>query len=129
MIEPNLMTAQQGLTAFMQGWGNGDFQPFLELLTDEFTFWYPYGKHRGKFSGYEGKAQMVAKCHDHSALGDRLKFNSPHHVSSGNANVMFEFECEGVISNKPYHGRIAISLDVSGDKISGFREYFGDIDW
>jgi ketosteroid isomerase-like protein len=42
---------------------------------------------------------------------------------------MFEFECEGVIDGEDYRGRIAIALEIDNDKISGFREYFGDVDW
>jgi uncharacterized protein (DUF3820 family) len=98
-------------------------------LTDEFTFSYPYGKYRGKFSGLEGKAQIVAKYLEHSASGDRLRFNPPHNITSNDQTVLFEFECEGMIDVGKYQGRIAIALDISNDKICGFREYFGDVDW
>jgi hypothetical protein len=121
--------AQQAFEAFEQGWATGNFQPFLNSLTDEFIFWYPYGEYRGKFSGYEGKAMIVAKCRGHSESGDRLIFSKPHHITSSSTTVMFEFECEGVLGGEPYEGRLAIALDVSGNKISGFREYFGDVDW
>jgi ketosteroid isomerase-like protein len=129
MSESTLKIAQYAFAAFVQGWATGNFQPFLEMLTDEFTFWYPYGKHRGKFSGQAGKAQMIAKCHDHAQAGDRLAFRPPHHITHSDTTVMFEFECEGVIDKEPYQGRIAIALDVSDERISGFREYFGDVDW
>jgi ketosteroid isomerase-like protein len=122
-------TATRAFGAFTQGWDNGDFQTFLEILTDEFTFSYPYGKYRGKFSGLEGKAQIVAKCLEHSASGDRLRFNPPHNITSNDRTVLFEFECEGMIDGEKYQGRIAIALDISNDKICGFREYFGDVDW
>jgi ketosteroid isomerase-like protein len=124
-----IKTATRAFGAFTQGWENGDFQEFLEMLTNEFTFSYPYGKYRGKFTGLAGKAQIVAKCLEHSASGDRLRFNPPHHITSNDRTVMFEFECEGIIDGEKYQGRIAIALDVSNDKICGFREYFGDVDW
>ena len=120
-------TAKRAFGAFIQGWANGDFQTFLEMLTDEFTFSYPYGKYRGKFTGLEGKAQIVAKCLEHSASGDRLIFNPPYNITSNDRTVMFE--CEGTIAGEKYQGRIAIALDVCNDKICGFREYFGDVDW
>ncbi len=129
MNQPIDTIARQAFTAFSQGWISGDFQPFLELLTDDFVFWYPYGKYRGKFSGTEGKAQIIAKCHEHRMAGDRLSFCSPHHIMSSETTVMFEFECEGIIDREPYRGRIALALDISNDRISGFREYFGDVDW
>lgn len=121
--------ATKAFGAFAKGWGNGNFQPFLEMLTDEFTFWYPYGKYRGKFTGLAGKAQIVAKCLEHSASDDRLNFSLPQHITSNDRTVMFEFECEGIIDGEKYQGRIAIALDVSNEKICGFREYFGDVDW
>jgi ketosteroid isomerase-like protein len=129
MCESIFPIAHQAFAAFSQGWLTGDFQPFLAMLTDEFNFSYPYGKYRGQFSGTDGKAQIMAQCRGHSEAGDYLKFQPPHHITSSETTVMFEFECEGVIEGEAYHGRIAIALDVSGDRISGFREYFGDVDW
>lgn len=129
MSESTLKIAQPAFDAFAQGWATGNFQPFLEMLTDEFTFWYPYGNYRGKFTGRAGKAQMIAKCHEHTQAGDRLTFSPPHHITSSDTTVMFEFECEGMIDKEPYRGRIAIALEVSDGRISGFREYFGDVDW
>ncbi len=128
MSELTLNIAQQAFTAFAQGWATGDFQPFLGMLTDEFSFWYPYGTYRGKFTGQAGKAQIIAKCHEHTQAGDRLTFSPPHHVTRSETTVMFEFECEGVIDKAPYCGQIAIALDVKDEQISGFREYFGDVD-
>jgi ketosteroid isomerase-like protein len=129
MRKSTLKLAQDAFFAFCQGWMTGDFQPFLAMLADKLDFSYPYGKHRGRFTGQDGKAQITAKCHDHTAAGDYLNFQPPHHITSSETTVMFEFECAGVIDGEAYHGRIAIALDVSGDRVSGFREYFGDVDW
>jgi ketosteroid isomerase-like protein len=128
MHKLTLKLAQDAFEAFSQGWSIGDFQPFLTMLTEEFDFSYPYGKYRGRFTGQDGKAQITAKCRDHSKAGDHLNFQPPHHITSSETTVIFEFECTGVIEGEAYHGRIAIALDVSGDRISGFREYFGDVD-
>lgn len=120
--------AHQAFEAFAQGWKSGNFQPFLDMLADEVMFWYPYGKYRGKFDGREGKGRLVAKCLEHSKVGDRLTFQPPHHITQSDTTVMFEFECEGTIENEFYHGRIAIALDFQDDQITGLREYFGDVD-
>jgi hypothetical protein len=61
MSESTLKVAKQAFAAFAEGWMTGNFQPFLEMLTDEFTFWHPYGKYHGKFGGREGKAKMIGK--------------------------------------------------------------------
>jgi ketosteroid isomerase-like protein len=121
-----LDVAQRGFAAFQHGWETGDFAPYIALLADDFTFWFPAAKHRGKYAGREGREHMVAKCHEHTEAGDRLTF-SLNCITSNDTTVMFEFDSKGTISGKPYQGRNAISLDVSGDRISGFREYFGDI--
>lgn len=62
----------------------------------------------------------------HTQAGNHLTLTPPHHITSSDTTVMFEVECQGVIEGEPYQGRIAIALDVSGGRISGFREYFGD---
>ena len=38
---------------------------------------------------------------------------------------VFEFRDKGSLRGEPYKNRVAISLDVCGDKICGYREYFG----
>ena len=119
--------AHQAFDYFSQGWATGNFQPYIEMLSDEFTFWFPYGKHRGKFSGRAGKEQMVAKCRDHVEAGDRLTFSLPHHVTSNDTTMVFEFESQGTIDHQPYSGRNAISLTVTANRLSAFREYIGDI--
>jgi hypothetical protein len=136
MSESTLEISQKGFAAFVQGFMTGNFQLFLNMLTDGFIFWHPYGKYRGKFSGRNSKAQIVSKCRDHTEAGDRLTFSPPHHIAGSEITVMFEFECEGVIGGEDYRGRIAlveplrmrITLDASNDKNSGFREYFSDLD-
>lgn len=123
------MIAHQAFEAFAHGWKTGNFQPFLDMLADEVMFWYPYGKYRGKFSGQEGKAKLIAKCLEHSKAGDCLTFYPPHHTTQSDTTVMFEFECEGTIENEVYCGRIAVAFDIHNNKVVGFREYFGDVDW
>jgi ketosteroid isomerase-like protein len=45
---------------------------------------------------------------------------------SGGANTfVYEFRDEGTLRGEPYRNRVAISLDVCGGKICGYREYFG----
>ncbi len=40
--------AHQAFDYFSQRWATGNFQPYIEMLSDDFTFWFPYGKHCGK---------------------------------------------------------------------------------
>ncbi|MEO0535239.1 MAG: nuclear transport factor 2 family protein [Cyanobacteria bacterium P01_A01_bin.123] len=120
-------TARKAFDLFAQGWINGDFNPYIDLLADEMTFWFPMGKHRGKFSGVEGRQQMIAKCRDHEAAGDRLTFHPPNYVLTDGTSVIFEFESEGLYGGEPYKGHNAIAFEIQDGKVIGFREYFGDL--
>jgi hypothetical protein len=99
-----LQDARQAFELFAQGWSSGDFEPYIAMLADEMTFWFPMGKHRGKFSGEAGRAQMIAKCKDHTVGGDRLALHEPDYVSVGERWVMFEFEAEGNYAGAPTKG-------------------------
>lgn len=111
---------------WQRGFQTGDFAPYLAMTADNFLFWFPAGKQRGQFSGAAGKMQMVAKARSHTEAKDRLNLK-PYRITTSNNTVVFEFDAEGTINGKPYKGRNIISLDIEGEKISGFREYFGDL--
>lgn len=120
-------TARKAFDLFAQGWTTGDFDPYIALLADEMMFWFPMGVHRGKFSGVEGRQQMIAKCRDHEKAGDRLTFSEPQYSLVNESSVMFEFESEGLYAGDPYKGHNAIAFETKDGKITGFREYFGDL--
>ena len=88
--------ARKAFDLFAQGWATGNFDAYISLLADEMTFWFPMGTHRGKFEGAEGRAQMIAKCQDHTAASDRLTLHPPQFVLTDGSSVMFEFESEGL---------------------------------
>ncbi|MEM8808083.1 MAG: nuclear transport factor 2 family protein [Cyanobacteria bacterium P01_G01_bin.38] len=127
MTDSMMTTARKAFDLFAQGWTTGDFEPYIALLADEMTFWFPTGVHRGKFSGVAGRQEMIAKCHDHTAAGDRLTLHPPQYALIDGHSVMFEFESEGLYEGKPYQGHNAIAFEVSAGKVIGFREYFGDL--
>lgn len=127
MTDAITKTAQKAFDLFAKGWATGNFEPYIALLADEMTFWFPTGAHRGKFSGATGRQKMIAKCRDHEAAGDRLTLHSPQYVLSDGNSVMFEFESDGLYASEPYKGHNAIAFEVKDDKITGFREYFGDL--
>lgn len=41
------------------------------------------------------------------------------------ATVLFEVRSQGEMLGHPYENQAAISFDVAGDKICGYREYLG----
>ena len=127
-VMTDLATARKAFDLFADGWTTGNFDPYIAMLAEEMMFWFPMGMHRGKFSGIEGRQQMIAKCRDHEAAGDRLTFSDPQYVLSDGTSVMFEFEAEGLYAGKPYQGHNAIAFEVKDGKVVGFREYFGDLE-
>ncbi|MDB9529297.1 nuclear transport factor 2 family protein [Oscillatoria sp. CS-180] len=120
-------TARQAFDLFAQGWTTGDFEPYIAMLAEEMTFWFPTGTHRGQFSGVAGRQEMIAKCRDHTIAGDRLTLHPPTYTHTNGTSVMFEFEADGLYGGNPYKGHNAIAFEVSDGKIVGFREYFGDL--
>ena len=126
MAQSVLETGKRAFAAFAEGWLTGNFQTYIDMLAAEVEFWYPAGSHHGQFSGAAGRAEMIAKCNDHTAAGDRLTF-TPTYVTANDTIVVIEFSASGVFQNQPYQGWNAIALGVTGNQISAFREYFGNL--
>lgn len=123
-----LQIATAAFERFQSGWETGNFDSYLAMLADELTFSFPTGAHCGLFTGKKGRRKMIAKCRDDVASGTRLKFRKPRTVAVSAHTVIFEFESYGKLGETDYHGRNSIALDVNNNLISGFREYFGDLD-
>ncbi|HIK03505.1 MAG TPA: nuclear transport factor 2 family protein [Trichormus sp. M33_DOE_039] len=124
----NLKTARQAFDYLAQGWATGNFQPFIEMLTEDVVFWLPVGKQRDTDFTYEDKQQLITRLKTRTVTGDRLLFSPPDRITSNATTVTLEFATQGTIRQQPFQGRNIISFDITGEKISGIREYFGDID-
>ncbi|WP_427159881.1 nuclear transport factor 2 family protein [Aliinostoc sp. HNIBRCY26] len=124
----NIQIAQQAFENLAAGWATGNFQPFIDMLADDVVFWLPVGKQRDTGFTYEDKQQLIARLQARTAAGDRLIFHPPDHITSNETTVTLEFASQGTMGEQPYQSRNLISFDITGDKISGIREYFGDID-
>lgn len=118
-----LIVAHQAFANLQHGLSTGDWNPMLEMLTEDFTFWFPVGPYHGLNEGKE-KAQdffqYVSEVFEQS-----IKLTSLDRVTHNETTVVFEFRDEGMMWQEPYKNRIAVSFDVRGDKICGYREYFG----
>ncbi|HEX5749974.1 MAG TPA: nuclear transport factor 2 family protein [Archangium sp.] len=121
-------TAQRAYEAFAQGWATGDFEPYLAMLTQDFEFSFPTGEDRGRYTGAEGYQRMVNKVRGHSTRGERLTLLQPLRVMSDGKTIVFEFESRGQFGDHAYRGHNIIGFDVTGDRISAFREFFGDVE-
>ena len=122
-MKPDTMkVADKAFQHFQHGLATGEWEGFLDMLTEDFTFWFPQGTFHGLHHGKQRAKeffQYVAESFPQDF------FVALERVTSNETTVVFEFRDEGTLQGRPYKNRVAISLDVRGDKICSYREYFG----
>lgn len=126
MSETTTQTLETGHIAFQQlthGLATGDWEPFLSLLTDDFSFWFPIGPYHGLNVGKAKAAEFFQYVTQTFAGG--LIVTSVDRVTSNQTTVVFEFRDQGSMNGQAYKNRVAVSFDIRGDKVCGYREYFG----
>ncbi|MEB3343457.1 nuclear transport factor 2 family protein [Okeania sp.] len=126
MIDTQTNTLAIGQAAFEKlthGLATGEWEAFLEMLTDDFTFWFPVGKFHGLNEGKDRAREFFQYVSE--AYSEGLSITSLDRITSNETTVVFEFRDEGPMWGKPYKNRVAISFDVRGDKICAYREYLG----
>jgi ketosteroid isomerase-like protein len=116
--ENTLKVAQQGFDNLMYGFATSDWAPLLNLLTDDFTFWFPIGAYHGLNVGKDRAKEFFQYVTE--VFGQTVKLTSLERVTSSETTVVFEFRDEGMMLGQPYKNRIAISFDVRDDKICGY---------
>ena len=121
--ENTLKVAHQAFEYLMHGLGTGEWNNFLDMLTEDFSFWFPQGKYQGLNIGKQRAKEFFEYISQE--LNGVIKLTSTERITSNETTVVFEFRDEGEFMGIPYKNRIAISLDVREDKICGYREYFG----
>ncbi|OUL29140.1 ketosteroid isomerase [Nostoc sp. T09] len=121
--ENTLKVAQQAFEHFTHGLATGEWQEFLDILTEDFTFWFPMGKFHGMNEGKERAKEFFQYVN--ASFNPGIKLTSLDRVTSNDTTVVFEFRDEGLLLGQPYKNRVAVSFDVRGDKICAYREYFG----
>lgn len=122
-IQPDTMeVANRAFGYFTHGLATGEWNQFVDMLTEDFTFWFPVGKYHGLNVGKERSLEFFNYVTETFSPG--LSFTLDR-VTSNETTVVFEFRDEGLMWGQPYKNRVAVSFDVRGDKISAYREYFG----
>jgi ketosteroid isomerase-like protein len=120
--ENTLKVAHQAFEHFRHGLATGEWQPFLAMLSDDFTFWFPVGPYHGLNVGKERAIAFFQYVSETFSEGLSLTLDR---VTSNQTTVVFEFRDEGVMRGEDYKNRIAVSFDVRDDLICSYREYFG----
>jgi ketosteroid isomerase-like protein len=120
---PAKAVADRAFDHFTTGLATGAWDPFFDLLAEDFTFSFPTGKYVGE---HKGKSEAMAFFrYVTSAFPGGIKVVEVMRRSGSGSTFIYEFKDEGMLRGEPYKNRVAISLDVCGDKICGYREYFG----
>ncbi|MFG6095761.1 nuclear transport factor 2 family protein [Leptothoe sp. ISB3NOV94-8A] len=119
-----LNVAEAAFQDFSQGLSTGDWSRFLAWLSDDFTFWFPAGPFKGLNSGKEKATDFFAMVS--KVFPEGLTLTLERTFSSGNT-VLFEVRSQGLMLGHPYENQAAISFDITGDKVCGYREYLGVI--
>ncbi len=117
-----IAVAQTAFAHFSHGLATGEWQPFLDILTDDFYFWFPVGKFHGLNEGKERAKEFFEYVAE--AYSEGLEVNLDR-ITSNDTTVVFEFRDRGPMWGHPYKNRVAVSFDVRGDKICAYREYLG----
>lgn len=120
--ENALKVAHQAFEYFTHGLATGEWDQFLEMLTEDFSFWFPIGKFHGLNQGKQKARDFFQYVSESFQGGLTLTLDR---VTSNETTVVFEFRDEGKLLGEPYKNRIAVSFDVQGDKMCGYREYLG----
>lgn len=118
-----MQVAQKAFEHFKHGLAKGEWQPFLDMLSDDFTFYFPTGKYQGQNVGKERAAEFFRYVS--TVFPEGVRITEVLRVTGNERTVVFEFKDEGTLRGEPYKNRVAVSLDVCGDKICAYREYFG----
>ncbi len=117
-----LAVAQQAFVHFEHGLATGEWQTFFDMLTDDFSFWFPLGKFFGLNVGKDRAIEFFNYVSEVYDQGLTLMLDR---VTSNETTVVFEFRDQGLLRGQPYKNRVAVSFDVRGNKICGYREYLG----
>jgi ketosteroid isomerase-like protein len=122
-----LAVATRAFDHFRHGLATGEWQPWFDDLASDFVFWFPQGRFKGR---HEGKAKaleffsMVSTVYREGLLVDEVES-----VTANDTTVVFLFRDHGRMTlngvTSDYRNRVAIALDVHGEHVVAYREYFG----
>jgi ketosteroid isomerase-like protein len=116
-----ITTAELGFKHWSHGLATGEWENFFSMLTDDFTFWFPVGSFQGANIG-KSKAEVFFKYVTEKVFPQGLTITLER-MSYHEATVVFEGKSQGLMFDKPYQNQAAISFDIRGHKICGYREY------
>ncbi|MFN3004140.1 nuclear transport factor 2 family protein [Mycolicibacterium wolinskyi] len=125
--EPPAAVADRAMDRFRDAWRTGEWQPFLDMTTAEFSFWFPVGPYAGKHEGTTGHERLIDWANDNGLSGARLNSVVTARTTAG-SRVIYETEAVGTAGPAlTYRNWEIVVLTVSDDRLSGLHEYWGAI--
>jgi hypothetical protein len=121
--------AKAAFKAFEAGEKSGNYRDFKALVSDQFNAYsHPLQPSRGVFKGAEAKSKMLELVAQREKTPNSLTFSEVvHHCAA--STCLFQFNSEGQVGGGfPYKGYNVIALTVQNGKLTGFREYLGDLE-
>lgn len=107
---------------FLNAWSTGEWQPFFDMTTDDFQFYFPAGEHAGLHEGADGKRMLIEWGNYHKQAGNRIR-SVTLNVTIGGNSAVFETAAASIPEGF-YRNYEAIVFEVRGDRISALREYW-----
>lgn len=118
-----LNTAHLAFQHFTHALKTGEWDGFLAMLSDDFTFWFPVGAYQGENVGKEKAAAFFHSVTDQVFVGG-LSLTLIN-LMSNETSVIFEVRSQGKMYGHPYQNQAAIVFEVRGLEICSYREYLG----
>jgi ketosteroid isomerase-like protein len=122
-IAKTLKVGMQAFEKFKSGVQKGDWNSFFEMLTDDFTIFFPRGEFQGERKGKENAMKFFRYVGE--TFKDGFTVVEMLRITASETTIIFEMRDEAILNGKPYKNRVALSWDVRDNKISAYREYFG----
>lgn len=119
-----IRSAQLAFQDFSRGLAKGDWQPFLDRLSDDFQFWFPAGPFQGWNQGRDKARDFFTSVSSIFPEGLTLEVEQ---ITSNDTNVVFEVRSQGVMLGNPYQNQAAIAFEIRDGKVCRYREYLGVI--
>ena len=118
--------ARAAFADFAHGLATGEWDDWLGRLADDVVFYFPTGEWAGRNEGRQRAADFFSYVRTVYPEG---LFATLDGVTASETTAVFEFRDRGLMrlpsGDRDYQNRVAVALDVRGDEITGYREYFG----
>jgi ketosteroid isomerase-like protein len=102
----------------------GDWQPLVEMLTEDFEFLFPAGPLRGHHEGAVGKEAFLQWVKKRAASRSVKTVELALHTDEWSVYCV---DSRGEDALGQFETHVALFFKARGDQLCAYREYIGDI--